>query len=310
MLWSLQRNFFLRHGVDAWRQSIVPHYLTSNPSVARAYAQVVFGWLRDVTASGAIRDSGQPVYVVEVGAGCGRFGYHFLRAFFALHRDSVLSDVPVTFVLTDLSQASVDGWRDHRQFRSWIDAGVLDFACFDAEHDRSLTLIEAGETVAAENLRNPMAVIANYFFDSLPQDAFYIENGQVFESLVSLELPGPEYDPGDPELLSRIAIHFEPVLTTSDHYDHPAFNSILRTYEQTLDATNLLFPIGALRCIRNLIRLANGNLMLISGDKGYHREADLLNRGEPTVAVHGRHLDDGELSRRGAVRSRVQRAVP
>ena len=45
-LWRLQRNFFDRAGVEAWTAGIVPHYITSNPWIADAYAQVVLGWLR------------------------------------------------------------------------------------------------------------------------------------------------------------------------------------------------------------------------------------------------------------------------
>jgi hypothetical protein len=39
MLWELQREFFARQGVEAWRQGAVPHYITSNPFIASAYAQ-------------------------------------------------------------------------------------------------------------------------------------------------------------------------------------------------------------------------------------------------------------------------------
>lgn len=47
LLWKLQRNFYNRWGVDAWRMGIVPHYITSNPFVAGAYARLALGFLRD-----------------------------------------------------------------------------------------------------------------------------------------------------------------------------------------------------------------------------------------------------------------------
>jgi hypothetical protein len=47
ILWTLQRRFFEQRGVTAWSRGTVPHYITTNPTVAAAYAQLVFGWLRD-----------------------------------------------------------------------------------------------------------------------------------------------------------------------------------------------------------------------------------------------------------------------
>ncbi|MGZ3458161.1 MAG: hypothetical protein ACXU86_06590, partial [Archangium sp.] len=47
LLWGCQRAFFERQGIEAWRQGIVPNFITSNPVIGRAYAQVVLGWMRD-----------------------------------------------------------------------------------------------------------------------------------------------------------------------------------------------------------------------------------------------------------------------
>ena len=38
LLWQLQRRYFAQAGLDAWRSGTVPHYVTSNPFIARAYA--------------------------------------------------------------------------------------------------------------------------------------------------------------------------------------------------------------------------------------------------------------------------------
>ena len=56
--------------------------------IGRAYAKVILGLLKDVlepTGSGRVRgDASQPVYVVEVGAGHGRFGYLVIEALLQL----------------------------------------------------------------------------------------------------------------------------------------------------------------------------------------------------------------------------------
>ena len=50
LLWKLQRKFFDQQGIEAWRQGTVPHYVTSNPFIANAYAKVIFAFIRDVQA--------------------------------------------------------------------------------------------------------------------------------------------------------------------------------------------------------------------------------------------------------------------
>src|SRR5438270_8877543 len=92
ILWKLQRGFFHRQGVRAWSQGPVPHYITSNAFIADGYARVVFGFLRDchaVTPTGENPnflplDLSQPVYIIELGAGSGRFAFHFMKKFLSV----------------------------------------------------------------------------------------------------------------------------------------------------------------------------------------------------------------------------------
>src|SRR4051794_16708440 len=103
ILWKLQRNYFDREGIAAWSAGAVPHHITSSPFIADAYARVVFGFLRDCHAataqvknsSFAPLDSSQPVYIVELGSGPGRFAYLFLKRFLNVYRNSVLKEIPV-----------------------------------------------------------------------------------------------------------------------------------------------------------------------------------------------------------------------
>jgi hypothetical protein len=40
-LWTLQRQYFAERVQQAWSSGEVPHYVTSNPVVAAAYAEVL-----------------------------------------------------------------------------------------------------------------------------------------------------------------------------------------------------------------------------------------------------------------------------
>ena len=295
ILCKLQRNFFEGQGIEAWRQGTVPHYITSNPFIANAYAKVVFGFIRDCNAvSGdSVNDSfppfdpNQPLYIIELGSGSGRFAYHFLKKYIGLYRSSVLKDIPFKYVMTDFSEKNVDFWREHQSLKPLVEEGVLDFALFDGERDDVLKLTEAADVLAPETVNNPMVVIANYFFDSIPQDVFFIQGGQLHEGLVTVTSYQQEPDLDDPEILSRLEISYDRNAVEPDYYENPDWNEILEYYEKRLDDTAFLFPCAALRCIENLSNLSDGRLLLISGDKGYSREGDLLGRGDPEITRHG-----------------------
>src|SRR5438132_12604456 len=77
MVWRLQRTFYGDQGIAAWSRSHVPQAVTTSPTIARAYARVALGFWRDMAAE---LDPAQPLYIVELGAGSGRFAFRFLKA--------------------------------------------------------------------------------------------------------------------------------------------------------------------------------------------------------------------------------------
>lgn len=284
LIWQLQRNFFSQQGADAWRNAIVPHYITSNPFIARAYAKVMIGWLRDIAD---MLDTSQPVYIVELGAGSGRLAYHFLKFFFGYIEKSNLRDIPITYVMSDYAQSTLDFWKDQHQLQAWVQSGKLDFALYDAENDETLHLMNQDVHLTPHTLKNPLGFIANYFFDGLTKDVFLIEDNILYESLVTLSVPDSNPDLDDPNLLSKLDMTYEYYETTPDYYVDDDFNTLLGDYAQTLQYTHLLFPIGSLDCIKQLLQLSNGNMFVLTGDKGYHHELDLERRGQPLVKIHG-----------------------
>ena len=287
ILWNMQRNFFVQQGIDAWRQGIVPHYITSNPFIANAYVQLVAGFLRDYHSDYISLDRSQPIYIVELGAGSGRFAFHFLKKFQNFHERSTLKDIPIKYVMTDFTQRTIDSWQAHPLLQPLVEQGQLDYAKFDVINDIELKLIHSGEILSPGTVRNPLIVIANYFFDGIPQDAFYIEDGHLYESLVSITSPNQETDLTDPDLLNRIEITYEHRPVNGSYYDDPACNHILQEYQQQLTETFLLFPCAPIDCIRKLGHLSKGRLLLLTADKGYSRGADLQGRGQPGITVHG-----------------------
>jgi tetratricopeptide (TPR) repeat protein len=295
ILWKLQRNFFEQQGIQAWREGVVPHYITSNANIASAYARVVFGFMRDchrvdrTSDRSAFQplDYSQPLYIIELGSGSGRFAFRFLKKFLGFYPRSVLKDLPFKFVMTDFTERNLEYWSAHPSLQYFVEEGVLDFARFDAEQSERIELYHSGDILSAETIKNPFVVLANYFFDSIPQDAFHIQDGKLHESLVTISSPQEEADLNDPEMLNRIEVSFESHPVSAQYYNDPDLDRILQNYQERLSATHILFPCAALKCIRRLRHLAGGRMLLISADKGYIKEDSLIGRAQPGLDVHG-----------------------
>jgi len=281
MIWTWQRSFYERRGVEAWRSEGVPFHITSNPYIAQAYARVVHGWLRDLLLNKI--DPLEPVTIVELGAGHGRFGYLFLKKLL-----QEVPDVRIRYVMTDLAESNVELWRGNPRLRPFLDSGILDLACFDAARDTELRLAVSGR-VLAPGASRPMVVIANYVFDSLPQDAFRVEDGRLCESLVTVTPRRRETDPDDPDLLSRVDLSFRHEPAASESYGDSDLDALLDDQCRRLPAASFLFPVAALRCVRTFRALSGDRLLLLCADKGYNRDEDLLRgSGAPVITHHAR----------------------
>lgn len=75
-IWELQRTYYEQLGLQAWANDQVPQYITSNPMIGTAYAEIIFGFLQDRAQKGFTTE---PVVVLELGAGVGRLAFHVLQ---------------------------------------------------------------------------------------------------------------------------------------------------------------------------------------------------------------------------------------
>jgi hypothetical protein len=287
IVWSLQREFYTRAGPQAWKPKGVPSFVTNNAFIARAYARMAVALLRDLLRTGQL-DAREPVNVIELGGGAGRFAYLFLRAL----RDERatlpgLAQVPIRYVLTDLVQTNLEEARAHERLRRFVEQGTLDVARYDLEEDSALTLDVSGERIEKGSLRNPALVIANYAFDTVRHDVYRVRSGLLQEALVTTYSTQREPALDDPAMLARLRLRWEGEPLFSVHvYDDAAVNTVLAGYTR-LDDTSVLIPVGALRCIRTVMGWAGGRMLLLAGDKCFSAEDELRNRSDPTLAIHG-----------------------
>ncbi len=268
MLWQRQRDQYDVQGIQAWSRGNVPQSITTSPYIARAYAAIVLGYLRDVADQ---LDRSAPVYVLELGAGSGRFGYRFIKRLSTLLEHSTLRDVQVTYVMTDVSSALLTFWQEHPRLRPLVPTGQLDFAQFDAVHLNEIVLANSNTTL--RHSVNPLVLVGNYFFDSIPQDSFSVRDHQLFENLVQVVTDGPRFS------LKDAGVSFEAQPASLPYYADEAQDRVLEHYRERLDNAMFLMPTAGLACMRHFQELSRNRALWLLGDIGSTSEADIGESG-------------------------------
>jgi tetratricopeptide (TPR) repeat protein len=267
-LWDWQYQFFTEAGPDAWRKSIVPHYITSNTFIAHSYAKVAISYLRDCWTQQLIADPQKPIYVIDIGAGCGRFAYHFILQFFKLV-ESLQFSCKIVYVLADIAEANLKFWQTHPSFKPYLAKGLVDFARFNAETDQTLHLEYSKTLLQPQEMVNPSIIIANYLFDGIRNDLLYCNNQQLFQLSVKTytNLPSDRHDPAT--LLAHATLgNYRKRRIQADYYQKPSWTRLLLNYQNTLNDTTLLFPTAGLSFLENIQQLTNRQCLVLTADQG------------------------------------------
>ncbi len=295
MLWGLQTAAYCQFGPEAWGTKSVPFYVTSNPYIARQYAYVVLGYLRDCFSPNAATpiDLNEPVYIFDLGAGTGRFAYLFLKTLLMIRGVLRKGNLKIRYVMTDIARANIDYWLKHPFLQGFLAEGVLDFACYyHEEKNPQLNLLYSKKTLSPATVRNPMIVIGNYFFDTIPQDLFVVKGGKLHEGRVRLSMDKnrvtEELEPTNPAVIQHLntAFDYAPVENIENYYsDFPELNKILKVYASRFENIPFQFPVGAFQTIRFFKELSKGRLLLLGGDQGRCTE-EQLEKSEFLLSKH------------------------
>src|SRR5260370_35307784 len=104
LIWRLQRQFYVQRGLKAWTEDMVPQYITNNPFITEIYARIVFSFLHDC---GQLSPQ-NPLRILELGAGPGKFSYLFFCQLTALLRAVNIGLVTVPYCVTDCSESVIE----------------------------------------------------------------------------------------------------------------------------------------------------------------------------------------------------------
>jgi len=191
LIWQLNRNYYQEKGIDAWRSDDVPSHLTSNAIVGKTYSELIFGFLKDLSRKGKTTET---VYILELGAGHGRLGFHILHYLEHLTAQEELTLPLFCYVLSDIAEDNLLFFDKHPQLKKYIEKGMLDTTYFDAIGGKEIKLRHSKKVISTHDLNQPLIAIANYFFDSIPNDLFHFKNNTLNTCSISLD---SENDPND-----------------------------------------------------------------------------------------------------------------
>jgi putative S-adenosyl-L-methionine-dependent methyltransferase len=278
LIWRLQRDFYAKRALKAWTEDLVPSYITNNPFIAEIYAQILAGFLEDCFGQDSQNVSREkPMRILELGAGTGKFAYLLLRNLSGLLRMRNIPMDTLRYVMTECSEEMISGWQGNPYLAEFATQGLLEFRVFSAAQDGASSDSWLGKREAG-----PLVVIANYVFDTLPQDAFALDHGQVNEfQLTTLSSNGSIPD------LQDLRLSFDQSRVSSEHYKRSDWNLILEQYRTRLPKATVFFPTATLQTLQGLRESSNGTLLVLAADKGIAHEEELaMLQGEPPMEFH------------------------
>lgn len=283
-LWQINRDFYHQNGIGAWSDEIVPHHITNSSLAATAYAELIYAFLSDLESNGK---TDKIVYILELGAGLGRLCFNILE-----HLDQLISanggcSTQYCYVLSDIVEENLSFYSNHPRLQDFYNRGILDISYFDAVESQELILRKSNKTIANSDLDQPILAIANYFFDSLPNELFYLKNREIFDCSVSIDsLIDPEENSAQ-DLIRNMELTFHKSTPIKPEFENKILNKILSQYSQMLSDTYILFPKIAMGCLANISNLSKMGLVLLTMDKGFKEIQELAGREKPDFVKHG-----------------------
>ena len=274
-LWPLQQQCYAALGMSAWLGDQTPSYITSNPHFADMTAQVILAALLDLGPQPA------PVPIIELGAGSGRFSWLLLQALSRLEAACPLPVPDWQLVMTDAAGPLLRAWPEQHQLAPFVHARRLDFARFDIAQPRALRLRVRDERLPA----GPRIVLANYVWDSVPQDAYEVGAGAPPQAVhVGLLTEADPTDFSAPELMAALRLQTARAPVPGDL--DPALAALLARYTAALSApTTVLAPVAADACLDWLAQ--RGPVIALSGDKGVGQLSHILDGERLPITLHG-----------------------
>lgn len=283
-IWQLNRDFYQENGIKAWSEELVPFNMTSNSICAKTYADLIYALLEDLAEKGQLEET---VYILELGAGHARLAYQIINHLEKTISKSLQELPSYCYVLSDIVEDNLTYFQSHPQLLQHYAEGRLDLSYFDAVSSDTLFLRHLEQTIVPNQLNQPVVAIANYFFDSLPNDLIHIGDGLVSNCSVAINSAEDPEAMSTVNMIDKMTFSYSKTAAPSPVYKNLILNEIVDDYKNTLNKTFLLFPQIGMLCLENIEALSASGMMLLTMDKGFHQLQKLKNQNVPEIITHG-----------------------
>src|SRR5262249_32850613 len=154
------------------------------------------------------------------------------------------------YCMTDCSESLVQSWRGNSHLAEFVQSGTLQFDVIQIGDEIKSPFLTGLNRKSSGASPGPLVLIANYVLDSLPQDAFVVQNGQIIEALLTTEAlltnttasVSAQDGREDPQAalrvdtLSQLQLSYRNVPVPTNRYQEPRWNDILELYRSRLPA--------------------------------------------------------------------------
>lgn len=231
--------------------------------LAMDYADAIVRVWRQALNAGQFNTE-QPGYILQLEAGDGQFAHWCLDALKSTLNDDEWSRFNPIYLLADSRTERVSACWSHPVLSSWIKTGHLEPVHFNALTHSYIELSSTQLTLGHRSIENPLFVIANGVFSSLPHSFINIHYGHCNTAYVSKQTSASE----------PIQFHW---------YQKTDLSPLEQRYVARFDSAYALIPDGAFDCIQHIRQIANHECLWLTSHRGFHLESDLRQQGLPQL---------------------------
>lgn len=295
-LWKLLEAYYVKLGPKAWAKHGTPSFATSNPITAEQYAALTIAFLKDCLANPTLfpLDPAQPIYILDLGAGSGQFSCAFLKKILLLLQQNFGEKLKICLVLLDIVEENFKFWKNHLDLKSYFESNILDYAYYHhAYNNEPIKLLSSQQILTQDNLSNPLILICNYFFSTLPSDLFRLKDGELQQGFISSYVPHSkneaDFAEDDLKLIkaTTFTVDYKTVIDSPyEGLEQSILEKLVQTFRNEEEGIYFTFPVGGFQVLRYFQKLTSERLLLIMGDHGANIAADFKKYKDVWLAYH------------------------
>jgi len=258
-IWKEQQQTYANLGPTAWSGYGVPFYLTCCPLLVRRYFNAFYAFYSDCFAQGRINLE-HPVYIFDLGAGTARFAYQFIQLLEKKHLPFL-----VRYVLTDIAEETFSFWKRHPYLRPFWERKILKMAGYMHGQKEAIYCLPDGNSL--EVFHNPVCLIANYFFDTIPQSLYLVKDRKLEKGYVE-------------EMSSIGQLQYE-------YFPEKGSDLLISTYAKEKGEGKFLYPLGAIETFKSFCSRSCQPILCLHADQAVCTLEQDKKTTHPKIARHG-----------------------